>query len=293
MKKYSFDGMYSAIFSVYDKNMDVKADTVHGIMNYQRDRGLDGFYVGGNTGECTILPNKTRIQMLEAVIDNKKDSKVIAHIGSGHLDDTIELLKHADSCGVDAIASLPPSLSAYYKYDEVIEYYRLLASLTDKPIIAYITGVFTGDVVDFAQKLMTIENFAGLKLSIPNYFAFEKLRAFNEDMVILNGPDESMLCGLVMGANGAIGTTYNILPKEASDAYHAFKSGDMKAAFTAQKKMNHLIDYAIRGTGLQYWKAYMEVLGFDMGYTCFPAKEVTPEQMKGIEANLREVELIR
>lgn len=184
MKKYNFDGIYSAIFSVYDQNMDVKTETVHGIMDYQRERGLNGFYVGGNTGECTILPNKTRMEMLEAVMENKKDSKVIAHIGAGHLEDTIELLKHADSCGVDAVASLPPSLTAYYKYDEVIEYYRLLASLTDKPIIAYITGVFTGDVVDFAQKLMTIENFAGLKLSIPNYFAFEKLRVFNEDIPV-------------------------------------------------------------------------------------------------------------
>lgn len=293
MKKYSFDGMYSAIFSVYDKNLNAKVNTVHRLMDYQRDRGLDGFYVGGNTGECTVLPNKTRIQMLEAVMANKKDSTVIAHIGAGHLDDTLELLRHANSCGVDAIASLPPSLSGYYKYDEVIEYYRLLASLTDKPVIAYITGIFTDDVVDFARKLMTIENFAGLKLSIPNYFAFEKLRAFSEDMVILNGPDESLLCGLAMGANGAIGTSYNILPQEASDAYRAFKSGDISSAFIAQKKLNHLINFALGGTGLQFWKAYMEVLGFDMGYTCFPAKEVNPEQKMAIESNLQEVERIR
>lgn len=293
MKAVNFDGVYSAIFSVYDKGMNSKTATIHKMMDFQRENGLRGFYVGGNTGECTILPNKTRMQILEDVIANKKDSTIIAHIGAGHLDDTLELLKHADTCGVDAIASLPPSLSAYYKEDEIVEYYRYLASLTDKPVIAYITNVFKGDVVSFTKKLMTIDNFAGLKLSVPDYFAFGKLRAFNSNMALLNGPDETMICGLAMGANGAIGTTYNILPKEATAAYNAFRTGNMETAFAQQKRINHLISFAIQGSGLQFWKAYMEVLGFDMGYTCFPAAEVTSEQMKAIEANLREVSLIK
>lgn len=287
-----FDGIYSALYSVYDQDMNVKKDTVHGLMNYQRERGLAGFYVGGNSGECTILPNKTRMQMLEAVMENKKDSKIIAHIGAGHFDDTVELVQHADKCGVDAIASLPPSLTSYYKNDEVVEYYRRLAAMTDKPVIAYITGVFKGDVVDFAQKLMAIDNCVGLKLSIPDYFSFEKLRAFNGEMNLLNGPDETLLAGLAMGANGAIGTSYNILPEVAVKAYNEFRAGNVAEAFKAQKKLNHVIDFALGGSGLQYWKAYMEVFGFDMGYTAFPAKPVTPEQMKDIEENLRQVELM-
>lgn len=284
-----FDGIYSALYSVYDKEMNVKKDTVHGLMKYQRDRGVKGFYVGGNTGECTILPNKTRMQMLDAVMEEKGDSKVIAHIGAGHFDDTVELVKHADECGVDAIASLPPSLTSYYKNDEVVEYYKKLASLTDKPVFAYITGVFKGDVVDFAEKLMTIENCAGLKLSIPDYFSFGKLRTFNSEMNLLNGPDETLLAGLAMGANGAIGTSYNILPEVAVHLYECFQKGDMAEAFKAQKKLNHVIIFALGGSGLQYWKAYMEVFGFDMGYTAFPAKPVTPEQMADIEENLRQV----
>ena len=124
------DGVYSALFSVYDENMNVKRHTVHSLMQFQREQGLRGFYICGNTGECTVLPNKTRVQMLEAVMEEKKDSTVIAHIGAGHFDDTAELLRHADQCGVDAIASLPPSLSGYYKNDEVIEYYKKLAAMT-------------------------------------------------------------------------------------------------------------------------------------------------------------------
>ena len=78
MDKKIFKGVYSAIFSVYDENMNVKKDTVRKLVNYHLESGLSGFYVGGNTGECTVLPNKTRIQMLETVKEENKGGKIIA-----------------------------------------------------------------------------------------------------------------------------------------------------------------------------------------------------------------------
>ena len=119
-----FEGVYSATFSVYDKEMNVIKPSIEKLISYNLKNGIKGFYVGGNTGECTVLPNKTRIQMLEAVKENAGDAAIIAHIGAGHLEDTTELLNHANSVGVDAISSLPPSLTAYYKPEEIIEYYK-------------------------------------------------------------------------------------------------------------------------------------------------------------------------
>ena len=106
----AFTGIYSAIFSVYDKNMNVKKDTVAKMVDYQLAGGIKGFYVGGNTGECTILPAKTRKQMLDAVVDaNDGRSKIMAHIGAGHFDEVMDLLEHVNTKKIDAIASLPPA----------------------------------------------------------------------------------------------------------------------------------------------------------------------------------------
>ena len=105
-----FKGMYSALFSIYDENYKVKKDSVKALMEYNQKNGIDGFYVGGATGECVVLPNRTRIEMLETAVENKKDSKIIAHIGAGHFEDTKELVLHANSLNIDAIASLPPAL---------------------------------------------------------------------------------------------------------------------------------------------------------------------------------------
>lgn len=282
----NFDGIHSAIFSVYDENLNIKKDTVRKMVDHQKKCGIKGFYVGGNTGECSVLPNRTRKDMLEAVIEERGDMQVIAHIGAVRWEDTVDLVKHADSMPIDAIASLPPSLGlCAYTTEETIDYYTALSEYTDKPIFAYITGVYKGDLVELAEKFAKAPNIIGIKLSVPNYYGFERIRNANSDMILFNGPDESMLSGLIMGANGAIGTSYNILPETAIQVYNNFKNGDLDKAFAAQNKLNDMIALAA-GRNMSFWKALLEVKeGFDMGYTVFPAKKVTQEE-KELISNL-------
>ena len=277
-----FKGIYSATFSIYDKEMNVIKPSVEQLIDYNIKNGVQGFYVGGNTGECTVLPNKTRIQMLETVKENAKDAAIIAHIGAGHLDDTTELLEHANSVGVDAISSLPPSLTSYYQPAEIIEYYKYLAQKSKSPVLAYVTPVLTCDPIWFAQEIMKIDNMAGVKLTIPNYYVFEKMKLVNNGNInVLNGPDECMLPGLIMGADGAIGTTYNLMPKTACAIYNHFANGNINEAQKNQHKLNRLIDTLI-GNSLSIWKSVLTVLGIDTGYTVAPGITPSNERVKEI-----------
>ncbi len=282
-----FTGIIPAIFSVYDESMNVLTDTVAKMVDFQLAGGSTGFYVGGNTGECTVLPAKTRKQMLEAVVAaNAGRGDVIAHIGAGHLDETLDLLEHANAVGVDAVASLPPSLTSYSNMEETIAYYRLLAERSAAPVIAYITGVLSGDPVEFAARVAEIPNVSGIKLTIPNYYAFGRVIVAGAGRLnILNGPDETMICGLAEGADGAIGTTYNFLPRLACGIYNSFMEGNIAAARENQQKLNTMIPLALgRGTG--YWKAVMTTMGFDMGYTVAPATPVSAEQVEDLRRKL-------
>lgn len=267
-----FKGVYSAIFSVYDRSMHAKKDTVRGLVDYQLAGGVKGFYVGGNTGECTVLPARTRKEMLEAVkeADNGR-GKVIVHVGAGHIEEVYELIDHANAVGVDAVSSLPPSLQAYYNTEEMIEYYKLIAKRSKAPVLSYITGLFQMDSVSFAERIMQIPNIIGLKVTRPDYYAFGRIANVNGGNInVLNGPDETMLCGLCVGADGAIGTTYNILPKTAVRIYDAFRAGDLSAAMESQKELSRFVD-VLFGKSYVWWKAVMSFMGFDMGYTVEPS----------------------
>lgn len=270
-----FTGIHSAIFSVYDEKMNVLTDTVARMVEDQLSAGVSGFYVGGNTGECTVLPAKTRKQMLESVVEcNCGRGKIMAHIGAGHFDEVMDLVEHANSQKIDAIASLPPSLSSYYGHRETIEYYRALAKASKYPVYAYVTPVTMqhSELYSFAKELSEIDNVAGLKITIPDYYRFARVNQIDGGRLnTLNGPDEMLLSSLVIGADGAIGTTYNIVPKLAVGVYNSFRSGDLKAALDSQNKLNEFINVMLGGN-MARWKASLTLLGYDMGYTVFPAK---------------------
>ena len=285
-----FKGVYSAIFSVYDKQLRVKKETLRKLVDYQLNGGLKGFYVCGNTGECTVLPEKTRKEMLETVVEaNNGRGQIIAHVGAGHFDETKSLLKHANSLPIDAVASLPPSLTSYYSMQETLEYYRELAKLSKVPVFAYITPVLRGNPVTFAKELIKIPNIGGIKLTVSDYYAFGSITALNNGNVnVLNGPDETMLCGFALGAQGAIGTTYNCVPELSCKIYTAFCQGDMQAALTYQRKLNQIIDIAV-GNPISYWKALLELRGFDMGNAVFPGKEITDAEKATLKQKLNEI----
>lgn len=295
MKNKLFKGVYPASFSVYDENMKVIVPTVEKIAKWQLDNGVDGFYVGGATGECHVLPQHTRIEMLE-VIKNAAGNRghVFAHVGAGRMEDVIELTRHAESLGVDAISSLPPAMMPYYSDDEAVEYYKIIAKNTTKPIFAYVTPSI-GNPVSFLEKVMEIDNVIGAKVTIRDCTVFQKVLQINGgDMNIFNGPDETMICGLALGADGAIGTTYNFAPKLAVGIYNDFNSCNIESARQKQNKLDSLIDYCIKvGKGAcAYWKAYMTILGYDMGTNVAPGHTPTTEEIKKMEKDLLSLGLL-
>ena len=292
----AFTGIYPAIFSVYDEKMNVKKETVTRMVEDQLAAGVSGFYVGGNTGECTVLPAKTRKQMLETVVDvNKGRGKIMAHIGAGHFDEVMDLLEHANTQEIEAIASLPPSLCSYYNHKDTIEYYKALAKASKYPVYAYVTPITMqhSDLYSFSKELSEIENVAGLKITIPDYFRFALVNQIDGGRLnTLNGPDEMMLSSLVIGADGAIGTTYNIIPKVAVKIFDSFQKGDLKTALVYQNKLNafvHVMSNFVRGRGVGYWKACLSLLGYDMGYTLFPATPVSEDDLKELKEELTEI----
>ncbi len=290
MKNIIFEGVYSATFSLYDEALHVKKQSVAKLLEYNLKNGIKGFYVGGNTGECMVLPNKTRKQMLETVKEYAPaDAQIMVHVGAGHLDDVVDLVEHAAGVGVDAISSLPPSLTSYYKPGEIVEYYRYLASISKVPVLSYVTSVLNCDVVWFARQIMSIDNIIGLKVSIPNYYAFEQIKTVNGgDINVLNGPDESMLSGLAMGADGAVGLTYNLFPAVACGIYDSYQKGDCKEALQYQHKLNRFIDIMLANRqSMATWKSVLELLDIDPGYTVFPASMPSKEQTADLFSKLK------
>lgn len=84
-------------------------ERVRALTEYHIRKGVKGVYVNGSSGECIYQSLEDRKITLENVMAAAKGRlTVIAHVGCNNTKDSVELAKHAESLGVDAIASIPP-----------------------------------------------------------------------------------------------------------------------------------------------------------------------------------------
>ncbi|MBT3319223.1 MAG: hypothetical protein HN948_03580 [Clostridia bacterium] len=289
MSNVKFTGIMPAIATPFDENQKLKEKTVSKMMDWHFDNGSAGFYICGAMGEGLALPKETRMRMAEVAVDNAKGKGVIIdHIGAANIGDTIELTKHATKTGADAVSSLPPSHFYAYDADEFVNYYKIIADNTDLPVIVYAKGSFAGmDLTDVLGKLMEIPNVIGAKYTLSDYYLFRKLKELNGgDINMLNGPDETLICGLMMGADGGIGGTYNIMSDKYCDIYNYFRAGDIEAAQQAQYAVNKVISVMLKYGVVRTGKAVLEMMGFDIGYPVAPQRPFNAEQMQQVKKEI-------
>ena len=294
MKKILFRGIMPALVTPLTEDEKLITPTVGKLIDYQLSRGVHGFYVGGATGEGPVIPAATRMALCEAAVEaNAGRGKLIQHIGGPNFSDVQMLVKHATEAGVDGISAMAPN--AYFPHSdrEIIDYYKRIASLTDRPVLIYVTPLMLGNNLHSVfTELMEVENIIGLKFTQSNYYLMTLLKMINGgDINIINGPDEMLLCGLSMGAEGGIGSTYNIIPEKFVALYNAFTAGKIDEARAIQYEINRIIRVLLEfrgGTALCNTKMALNLMGFDAGVCAFPMSTPTPDEMQQLKKQLKE-----
>lgn len=280
MSKNKFAGIMPALVTPLDAAGNVKPDVVRQLMDSNYRAGVSGFYVTGGTGEGPLLTLDRRKAMAEAAVAaNAGRGKIIVHTGSIHTSEVLELTRHATEIGADGISSVPPSFYFRYTLEETVDYYKRMADATDLPILVY-ANTQTGSGVDvnvMMERLLVIDNICGAKDTRGNYFAMWALKQLNNgDINIINGPDETLLCGLTVGADGGIGSTYGMMPERFVALYEKFKAGDLAGARAMQQQLNRIIAVVIRwadGNVLRPVKESLRLSGFEVGTALYPARE--------------------
>jgi len=145
---------------------------------------------------------------------------------------------------------------------------------------------------EFLRKAQpAIPNLAGIKFTHRNMM--EMLQCIRLDQGkwdILHGFDEELLCGLSMGAQAAVGSTFNYLAAMYLNLMEAFWAGDMETARHYQYQSVKFIEILIRyGGGVIGGKPVMKMLGLDCGPLRAPARNLTAEEYHQYEKELKAI----
>lgn len=283
-----FEGIMPALVTPLNEDETINVKVLNKLINYQLDIGADGFYVGGATGEGLALSTEQRMILAEESVKAINGRKpCIFQVAAADFHDAIALAKYAEKVGADAISATPP---LFFRYDEndVYNYYKALADAVHIPLMIYY-NMAAGFTIDakFAAKMFEVDNITAIKWTSPNYFEMIKLKDMTHgEMNIINGPDEMLLMGLNAGADGGIGTTYNVQLENIKAIYNNFKAGNIAAAQRMQTLADRIINVIIKYKAIPATKAILEEMGFAVGAPTFPMTKYTPEEKKQIASEV-------
>ncbi len=264
-------GVIPAMVTTFDENEEVDLKRGRALVNYLIEAGVNGLYITGSTGEGFLMTGEERMAFTEAVIDEVKGRiPVIVHVGDIGTKKSIDLAKHAEQAGADAISSVPPF---YYKFngDDIFNYYKDISESVAIPMIVYnisLAGLMSNALV---KRIASVGNVKGLKFTGREHDDMCALKQeLGPDFMIYSGCDEMATQGLLAGADGLIGSTYNLMPDTAIEIYKLAQKGDFVAAFEIQKIATRLTHFLTQWDFFPIMKKLITASGVDAGYSRRP-----------------------
>ena len=196
----------------------------------------------------------------------------------------MELAAHAESLGVDAIAAIPP---IYFKLPEhsIAKYWNDISSAApNTDFIIYNIPQLAGTALTLPllREMLKNPKVIGVKnSSLPamdiQMFKYEGTLG-GRDFVVFNGPDEQLVSGIAIGADGGIGGTYSVMPELYVKLLEMIRGGEREKACALQHDLCNIIYKLCSGKGNMY-ALIKEVLrrreGINVGGVRPPLAEVT------------------
>jgi len=285
-----YKGVIPAFYACYDKEGNISPEGVRSLTRYFIEKGVKGVYVNGSSGECIYQSVEDRKVVLENVMEEAKGKlTVIAHIACNNTKDSVELAKHAESLGVDAIAAIPP---IYFRLPE----YAIAEYWNDMSVAAPNTDFIIYNIPQLAGVALTPGLFAEMRknprvIGVKNSsMPVQDIQMFKadagEDYIIFNGPDEQFVSGRVIGAEGGIGGTYGVMPELFLKMDEYIKRGEMAKAMEIQYAANDIIYTMVKAHGNMYAviKAILKINeGLELGGVRKPLAALIDSDMEIVE----------
>lgn len=288
MDLQKFKGIFPAFYACYDEEGNVSEERTVALSQHLYEKGVQGLYVGGSSGECIYQSLEERKKTLKYVSDVLRGKlTLIAHVGAPSTRDSVILAKYAEELGYDALSAIPP-IYFVLPEDSIQAYWTEMIEATQLPFIIYNIPQTTGYELslDLLKKMKEHPQVIGVKNSSMPVLDIERFRAAaGEDFIIFNGPDEQYISGRLIGADGGIGGTYGVMPELYLKAEEYVTSNDFEKARNIQKDINDIIIQLTSQDGHMYAviKAVLKLQGVDVGSVRKPLQPISERDIPRVK----------
>jgi len=286
-------GIIPPLITPFERDGLLSADSLVNILDFI-ERYVHGVFICGTYGQGPMMSLDLRKKVAETVIEHVKGKlNTIVHVGSADTLTSVELARHAEDIGANAVASVPPYYYAHSE-DAIISHYSRLLESVSIPVYVYNNPARVGYPIrpSLISKLYSI-GVKGVKDSsfdLINFISY-KLNT-GEDFDVIIGTEGLILPGYVLGARAFIAGMSNYLPEVVHELFKSCEEGKLEKARELQFKVNRIRERVhMLGSPIAVSYAVLHERGVDAGYPrppfSLPERKRVRELLSWIESYLK------
>jgi len=288
-------GVIPPVITTFDKEGNFDESAQREVIRFLLPH-VHGFYPTGTYGSGPLMTNEERKKVVEVILDEVGGRiPVIIHVGACNTALAVDLAKHAESTGADAVASIPPW---YYKYPEndLLDYFRALIRAVKIPVFLYNNPEACGNPVTPAMvKTLAAEGLAGYKDSkfdILNFYSFlEAVKAPQFTAII--GTEAIAAAAVEAGAKGVVSGLANVWPELMREFWEILAQNDGRKSAQMQLKVNRARSIMKLGPTLVVCYEVLRMRGVNAGYPRRPYALLNEEVRAKVKAGFAEMGLLK
>ena len=292
-------GLIAAPFAPFYPDLSLNLNLIESFAKNLKAAGASGVFVCGTTGEFASLTLAERMQTAEVWVKaaRKHGLKTVLHVGDNCLAHAVELAAHAERLKTDALSAVSP---CYFKPDSSKSLVDFLAAIAQAapslPFYGYDIPRMTGLNLSASQLIrqarQSIPTFQGIKFTNPDLAEWQLCRALDDGRLnLLFGCDEMLLAALSLGADGAVGITYNYLTPLYRKMIGAWQKNDLPTARKCQLQSARLVSLLRQFGPLPAGKSLLKRIGFDFGAVRPPLRPLSKNEQNAFDEKVDQLRI--
>ncbi|PRY05955.1 4-hydroxy-tetrahydrodipicolinate synthase [Paraburkholderia sp. BL25I1N1] len=235
-----FVGSIVAIVTPMHEDGSIDYESFGSLIDWHIESGTDAICVAGTTGEASTLSFEEHRAVSEFAVSRVAlRCPVMVGAGSNSTREAIELTSMAKDVGADATLQVTP----YYvrpSQEGLYRHFATVAESVDLPMMLYNVPSRTGTDLDVGttMRLAQVPGIIGLKDATAN---LERggmlLRLRPEGFKVVSGDDATSVPLMLLGGDGTISVSANVVPAAAARVSALARSGNAKDAATLHLKL--------------------------------------------------------
>ena len=276
-------GIITALVTPFHDNGEVNYEELSRMIDFQIAANVNAVVFGGTTGEGMLIENIDNFYEKAINLVNKRILCGVSIFGL-RKSEIINKINLYNSLNCDFYLIYTP----YYLFtskDGVIEYFKLINELVNKPFILYYNPVRTGQLISYSvwDYLLKLDKLIGIKDASKDAYTFNYLLKNKKEKLYFSGCDDAYLKDRILGSDGIVSTLSNAYPSNFVYIEENIKNGNYKNAKERYDLLYDLIKISTVEPNPICIKYILEEKGFMTNNLLFPLKRISLINQKKVK----------